>query len=332
LDQHVAQIAAGLSASSQESHLRAFVGSFLRPRGLEHPVAPLLAEAIEQTFRTLVAGERQPASSPASPSMHDEAEDAFEQIPAHAPKGSFAEQPTVDVSVPKFGYTLRMRVPNEPEGERRYRLEKSTVDWLRQHVGIGDVIYDIDAGIGLYTLLGAKHHGAVVIAFEPGYAAFGELCDNVRLNGCDGSVTALPMALADFEGLGELKYPTGLAGRQTHSLRSTGWRVKKAAADDRNFKQPVCVMPLDLVVQRFGLPAPGHLRASNPESTVCVLMGAQDLLARESLKSLLFTFPTEERDGVVTRLASLRWSVASDLLLSRGRTQMLLTRSRKLSP
>ena len=332
LDEHVEQVAAGLSASGQDSRLRAFVGSFLRPRGLEHPVAPLLAEAIEQTFRTQVAGERQPASSPASPSMHDEAEDAFEQIPAHAPKGSFAEQPTVDVSVPKFGYTLRMRVPNEPEGERRYRLEKSTVDWLRQHVGIGDVIYDIDAGIGLYTLLGAKHHGAVVIAFEPGYAAFGELCDNVRLNGSDGSVTPLPVALADFEGLGELKYPTGLAGRQTHSLRSTGWRVKKAAADDRNFKQPVCVMPLDLVVQRFGLPAPGHLRASNPESTVCVLMGAQDLLARESLKSLLLTFPTEERDGVVTRLASLRWSVASELLLSRGRTQMLLTRSRKLSP
>ncbi len=335
LDEHVAQLAAGLTASDQDSRLRAFVGSFLRPLGSHRPVAPLLAEAIEDTFRSTFTPTRRPApvdpgivpSVPAGGTAHE-----LDDVQTHAPAGAVVEQGTVEVSVPKFGYTLRIRVPNEPEGERRYRLEKSTVDWLRQRVGIGDVIYDIDAGIGLYTLLGAKHHGAVVIAFEPGYAVFNELCDNVRLNGCDGSVTALPMALADFEGLGELKYPTGLAGRQTHSLRSTGWRVKKAAADDRNFKQPVCVMPLDLVVQRFGLPPPGHLRASNPESTVCVLMGAQDQLARESLKSLLLTFPTEERDGVVTRLASLRWSVASDLLLSRGRTQMLLTRSRKLSP
>jgi FkbM family methyltransferase len=329
LDEHVAQVAAGLSASGQDSRLRAFVGSFLRPRGLEHPVAPLLAEAIEQTFRTLVAGERQPTSSPDSPSMHDEARDAFEQIAAHAPKGSFAEQPTVDVSVPKYGFTLRVRVPNEPEAERRYRVEKSTVEWLRQHVGIGDVVYDIDAGIGLYALLAAKHHGAVVIAFEPGYAVFSELCDNLRLNGCDGSITALPLALADFEGLGELKYPTGLAGRQTHSLRSTGWRVKKAAADDRNFKQPVCAMPLDVVVQRFGLPMPTHLRASNPESTVCVLEGALGLLGSESLKSLLLTFSTEQRDAVVSRLAAPRWSVTSDLSLSRGRTQMLVTRQRR---
>ena len=280
LDQHVAQIAAGLSASSQESHLRAFVGSFLRPRGLDHPVAPLLAEAIEQTFGARCRGRAPPANPPAPSSMNEDVGDAFEQVPTHALKGSPAEQPTVDVSVPKSPATAARSVPNEPEAERRCRFEKSTVEWLRQHVSIGDVVYDIDAGIGLYTLLAAKHLGAVVIAFEPGYAVFNELCDNVRLNGGDGSVTALSIALADFEGLGELKYPSGLAGRQTHRLRSTGWRVKKAAADDRNFKQPACVMPLDLVVQRFGLPAPGHLRASNPESTVCVLMGAQDLLAR----------------------------------------------------
>ena len=80
--------------------------------------------------------------------MHDEARDAFEQIAAHATKGSFAEQPTVDVSVPKYGYTLRVRVPNEPDAERRCRFEKSTVEWLRQPVRMGDVFYDIDAGIG----------------------------------------------------------------------------------------------------------------------------------------------------------------------------------------
>jgi FkbM family methyltransferase len=326
LDDHVAQLAAGLAAPAQNDRLRAFVGSFLRPRGLDQPVAPLLAEAIEQTFRASAAAEGKPGLPHVLSPTDNGAGDAFEQLPAHAAERSPAEQPTVDVSVPKFGYALRMRVPNEPEGERRHRLEKSTVDWLRQHVGIGDVIYDIDAGIGLYAMLGAKYHGAIVIAFEPGYGVFAELCENVRLNGCDGSVTALPLALADFEGLAELKYPTGLAGRQSHSLRAAGWRVKKAAADDRNFKQPVCAMPLDHVVQRFGLPAPSHVRASNPESTVCALAGAQDLLARDSLKSLLLTFPTEERDGVVNRLTSLRWSVASDLSLSRGRTQMLLAR------
>jgi FkbM family methyltransferase len=328
LDEHVAQLAAGLTAPDQSGRLREFIGSFLRPRGLDCPVAPLLAEAVEQTFQApaAVAGEGRSSGARVRPSVRAAAGDELEQHPVQATDAGSAEQPLVNVSSAKYGYALRVRIPGEPEGQRHCRLEKSTVDWLRRHVGIGDVVYDIDAGIGLHTLLAAKHHGAVVVAFEPGYAVFSELCDNVRLNGCDGSVTPLPVAVADFEGLGELKYPTGRAGRQSHSLRSTAWRVKKAAADDRNFKQPVCAMPLDIVVQRFGLPAPNHLRASNPESTLAVLNGAHEILARDSLKSLLVTSPTEERDAVVSLLTALRWSVVSALSRSRGRTQMVLTR------
>ena len=74
------------------------------------------------------------------------------------------------------------------------------------------MVYDVGAGIGLYAVLAARHRGAPVIAFEPSYGAFKDLCENLLLNGCDGRVTALPMALADFEGLGALKYPVGLRG------------------------------------------------------------------------------------------------------------------------
>ena len=71
-------------------------------------------------------------------------------------------------------------------------------------------------------MLAAKYHGAVVVAFEPGYAAFKALCDNLHLNGCDGSVMPISLALADFEGMGELKYPAGFAGWRRSLRQSCG--------------------------------------------------------------------------------------------------------------
>ena len=50
LDEHVAQLDRELTSPSTADGIRRFVGEFLRPHGVEHPVSPLLAEALERTF------------------------------------------------------------------------------------------------------------------------------------------------------------------------------------------------------------------------------------------------------------------------------------------
>jgi len=318
LSEHTAQLETGLISPPDEAAIRRFAGAFLRPHGIERPVAPLLAEAIEHTIDRgarrgpeTAAGERG-TSDPAAPigAAHEA-----------APPSS-----VVDLSMARHGYAVQIQVSGDPGGDARPRLDKVTIDWIRESVGIGDVLYDIDAGLGVYSVLAARYHGAVIVSFEPGFTAFKDLCDNVRVNGCDGSVLPLPVALADWDGLGELKFPSGMAGQSKHTLRPTEWRVRRAAGDEGTVRHTVCAMTLDEAMRRYGLPAPNHLRLGASASVASVLAGAARVLELESLKTIFFTVPAGDADAVIAPLAIRKWTIARNIPISRGRAHMLLCR------
>jgi hypothetical protein len=176
-------------------------------------------------------------------------------------------------------------------------------------------------------MLAAKYHGAVVVAFEPGYAAFKALCDNLHLNGCDGSVMPISLALADFEGMGELKYPAGHAGWKGHSIRRAPWRVKRASGGEGSVRQPAFVMPLDVAVARYGIPAPHHLRLANPQSVEPVLAGAAETLGSPALKTIVFALPADQSELLAARLATQKWYVTRHTPMTRGRAHVVLSRA-----
>jgi FkbM family methyltransferase len=232
----------------------------------------------------------------------------------------------VPLSMEKHGYALQIRVSGDPGGDARPRLDKNTVEWIRERVGIGEVMYDLDAGLGMYAVLAARYHGAVVVAFEPGYAAYNDLCDNVRVNGCDGSVLSLPLAVADWNGLGELKFPTGMAGQSKHTLRASDWRIRRASGDEGTVRQTVCTLTLDEAIHRYGLPSPHHLRFGGSAATASVLSGDTAVLALDTLKTIFFTLPVEEAEATAARLAPRQWTVARHIPISRGRAHVQLSR------
>jgi FkbM family methyltransferase len=229
------------------------------------------------------------------------------------------------LSMAKRDYAIDIRVSGT-SGEEPPRLDKRTIEWMRQSVGIGDVVYDIDAEVGVHAVIAARYHGAVVVAFEPGYAAHQALCDNVRMNGCDGSVLAMPLAVTDWDGLGELRFPSGMAGESKHGLRRAEWRVRKASGDDSTVRQPVCATTLDDAVRRYGLPRPNHLRLGPSALASAVFAGAAHVLGLESLKTILFTTPVEQVDTLASQLAARRWPIARQIELPRGRMHVQLQR------
>ena len=172
------------------------------------------------------------------------------------------------------------------DGHKPPRIDRTPLRWILDHVGIGDVVYDLTAGSGLYAVIAAKHRGATVVAFEPGYDAFKDLCDNLLLNGCDGAVAPLPVALADFEGLGRLKFPLGQPGQASHTVHAERWRPRRPAGEGRPLLQPVCATPLDRAVERYALPPPNHLRISNLTSVNSIIAGAAATLTTLSTDSV----------------------------------------------
>ena len=313
----MAQLQGELDRPRDSAEIRRFAGEFLRPHGIDQPVASVFADVIE---RTVLAGEPLQPEAPRAV-----VEDAAEVAPTPSAETA-AAGPIVSLTHPKLNYALRVHTLPHSRDDK-YRLDKGTLQWLWRDIAIGDVVYDIDCGVGAYAMLAAKYHGAVVVAFEPGFAAFKALCDNLHLNTCDGSVLPLSLALADFEGMGELKYPSGLAGWRGHSVRAAAWKVKRSSGGEGSVKQPAYVMPLDQAISRYGLPAPHHLHLNNAQSVERVLAGAAAVLASDQLKTIVFTLSADVGETLAARLATQKWYVTRHTPMTRGRAHMVMSKA-----
>jgi hypothetical protein len=198
LDEHLQQLTEALTEGVDPAPIRAFIEAFLRPLGIDRPVHPLLADALEERAARLRAAD--PAgTSPAAES--------------HPLSGR------TDAVVPLSYRATRLLVYATPEALRdlgddgTIGLDRATVKWIERLVCAGDVLYDVNAGFGPYALLAARQRGAVVVAFEPEHRLHAALCENVLLNGCEQSVIAVPLALGGED--------QGSRVRRVPSLRTT---------------------------------------------------------------------------------------------------------------
>ena len=310
---HVAQLGAALSAPPDPAPIRAFIESFLRPHGIDRPVSPLFADLLIAT-----------ATSAEAPAR--EAQPSIDVVGAGPAPAALPERPVLPVAHSDGGLHVYATAAAERlASNNMLRLDRGTVDWVQREVSIGDVLYDVGAGLGGISLIAAKECGASVVAFEAGYAAFAQLCDNVLLNGCEAAVIPVPLALADDDGLAELKYPLGREGEQRYRVGRSGWRPRPVQSN-RGYAQPACLVTLDNAIRRFRLPLPTHLRLSPFVAARPVLEGARETLLSRALRSLCLHVPADDEAAVVAWLAALGWAAAArrertgdvQLVLARG--------------
>jgi FkbM family methyltransferase len=180
--------------------------------------------------------------------------------------------------------------------------EPWTVAWIERNLGPGDVLYDVGANIGVYSLIAAAiEPHANVVAFEPAYATFAELCENLQLNGVGERVLALPLVLGDRTRIGTLRYHDTAAGAAIHRLDATGGA----------YSQPVLVHAVDDLIERFGLAAPTLVKLDVDGGETAVLAGARRTLARPELRSLIVEVEDEQTEGVLATLQEAGFRVVS---------------------
>jgi FkbM family methyltransferase len=165
------------------------------------------------------------------------------------------------------------------------------VDWLERSIRDGDVIYDVGANVGAYSLVAARMADATVIAFEPAFANYQSLCENVLLNDLAARVMPLPVGLAESTGLAWLACDDTAAGAATHSLGGDNVRAL--------YRQPVLAYALDDLISVFGLPAPTVLKVDVDGAETIVLAGARATLARPALRTILIEVDETQTDGVL---------------------------------
>ena len=320
LSTHVGQLAAAVNAPADTAAIRTFIGAFLRPLG-DTPVAPALAQTLIDRAAARESGARSVvpvagASTASDGAVDDDA--VVGQGFSPADLGSADARPTVGLGSPDSGVRLYATMATRRFTRRgAFTLPPALDAWLSSDVAPGEVLYDIGAGVGAATLTAAMRRNAVVVAFEPGFAAFHELCDNVILNGCAGSVVPLPLALGAQAGLQPLAYPHG-AGSGEHALRRREWRPGREGPGEQ-YTQPVCAETLDDVVRRHRLPAPHALRLAVRSGAADVLRGAVDVLETHRPRSILGMLKDEsEATEVLAAAAQLGYRASEAAESSSG--------------
>ena len=98
--------------------------------------------------------------------------------------------------------------------------EPGTIKWLEAQVKPGDIVYDIGANVGVYTMLAALLVGeeGCVYAFEPHIPTAKSLLNTVGLNLCGKRVTVFTVALHNRSGYFPFNYAKMAAGTSGHQL------------------------------------------------------------------------------------------------------------------
>ena len=165
-----------------------------------------------------------------------------------------------------------------------FTKEPCTIDWIAG-MGRGEVLVDVGANVGMYTVWAAKTRGLRVYAFEPEAQNYGLLNRNIVLNGLGGSVKAYCVALSDQAGFSELHLSEFRAGGSCHSL---GEQVDFKHQPARPaFSQGCISARLDDLVRDGVVPAPQHIKIDVDGFEPKVIAGAAEVLRGGKVRSLL---------------------------------------------
>ena len=165
--------------------------------------------------------------------------------------------------------------------------EPETVEWIETFFQEGDILFDIGANVGVYSLVTAKFWKDRVItyAFEPSFLNFKQLCQNLVINNCNKSIVPLQIALSDRTSIETLNYQNLTAGGALHALGE--------AVDYQGnifqpvFQQPVLSYAIDDAIAQLFLPVPNHLKIDVDGVEFLILKGAEETLKHPQIKSIL---------------------------------------------
>lgn len=197
-----------------------------------------------------------------------------------------------------------------------YTKEPDTVAWIG-NMQDGQVLFDIGANMGQYSLLAAKR-GVKVHAFEPEAQNFALLVRNVAINHLSNLITPWPVALSDHVSMDILHLSAMLPGGSCHSYGDS----KDFRGNEHQFpySQGSISTTLDHFCAKYGYPQ--HIKVDVDGFEHLVLKGAEHTITK--IKSILIEINTNypEHMELVSRLTTqLGFNYDSDQALDSRRKE-----------
>lgn len=167
--------------------------------------------------------------------------------------------------------------------------EKSTIEWISTFKP-NEVLFDVGANIGIYSLFSALLRDVNVIAFEPESQNYAQLNKNIYINKISNKIQAFCLALSDKSGFDILNLSSFLTGTSCHSIEEeVGFDLQPRKA---MFKQGCTIQTIDNLVQNKYIQPPNHIKIDVDGFEHKVIYGAKESLKNPNLKSLLIEINT----------------------------------------
>jgi FkbM family methyltransferase len=164
-----------------------------------------------------------------------------------------------------------------------FTKEPDTLAWIESFAP-GDVLFDIGANIGLYSVY-AGRLGHQVLAFEPEAQNLGLLNRNIHLNGLSEWVKAYGVGLTDSYAKDNLQLSVLQAGGALHNVgEAVDWRQ---VAFTPVHEQGVITYSLDRFLSDFPDAFPQHIKIDVDGAESRIVSGAEKTFADPRLRSVL---------------------------------------------
>lgn len=186
--------------------------------------------------------------------------------------------------------------------ERFDEIEPELLDTI-DAIPENTVFYDAGASIGLFSLYAAIKRRARIVAIEPEAQNFATMELNHFLNRASLSMPfeALNVALSDNLGVGRIYTRVYGAGEHVKILDASETRDTKEQFEAAHV-QSVLKMPLDHLIDSFGLPYPQFLKIDVDGAELAMLQGAPKTLQSPQLSTVfieLYESTTERERGIL---------------------------------
>lgn len=187
-----------------------------------------------------------------------------------------------DVKFGKLDYApkeIMMRAETKEEQKRLDSClkEPGTVKWLEGAVKTDDIVYDVGASVGAYTLVAGHLLGdsGRCYAFEPATPSMSTLFVNISVNNMVNKCIPICIAFADVEEIKFLALSSMHPGAASHGLHQ------------EKHPQPIVLIPMDTFIERYKIPVPNLIKIDVDKNEVPVLKGAPKTLRNPRLREVL---------------------------------------------
>ena len=185
-----------------------------------------------------------------------------------------------------------------------FRKEPITITWM-DNIQQGDIVIDIGANVGMYSLMSAVSRSARVYAFEPEASNYNLLCQNIRLNNVQDKVTAYCAGNLDYDGFSVLNIAQDRdvgPGGSCHTVdEEKNFDLSKMNVA---FKQGINIVKLDTFCKMMKI-VPDHIKMDVDGLEHRVIDGAIETMRKAKTVIIELNTNLTEHNNAVEKMKSL---------------------------